>query len=431
MKALLSWFTRTRKPKTFSEQYSDFFSLHEVKENPILVWLWGAILLVFFLTFNQWIGGRAITKEMVLGNQHLCPPYFQDCGDWYFLSALPQGYSQTTLYMWLFAVIILVVYFLWKRNYVLAHAFTCILWLWEVLLVFFLSDYYGGNYDYYQITFAFVLLFLPHKEFFAKVSLVLFYFLSTAVKIHEGWTLGTYFSSMKTGLPLFPDSTIPLWTNLVIGMEMIGAWFLLSRNKYTRGTALLFFVIFHLYSGILVYYRYPATVLPVLLILFGPMFRPTPLPVDKKSLPGWTLLACLLGFQMISHLIPGDEKMTLEGNKYGLYMFEANHQCISQAFVYRTDKTMQPLEQENAVARSRCNPYRYWFHFDQMCERDPTIERIEWRFGHSINGGAFYEIVNVADACALTYKPFGRNEWIKTPEEGAKPLGMPLENIYR
>jgi hypothetical protein len=253
--------------------------------------------------------------------------------------------------------------------------------------------------------------------------------LSTSAKIHPSWIEGGYFTALRTGLPFFSDWSVPIVTNAVILAEMIGSWFLLSRNLKLQRIAFIFFVLFHLYSGILVGYRYPATVLTFVLIVFGPWYRYTPIPLNKKALAGWIFISLLLCLQLSPKLIQGDEKLTMEGNKYGLYMFDANHQCYSEAILYLKDGSTRVRSNKSIIARDRCQPYEYWFHLKKICERDSTIDRIEWQFTHSINGGPFYQIVDVKNACNLTFNPIRHNEWIKT-EKDSEIMGYPVKNVY-
>ena len=242
------------------------------------------------------------------------------------------------------------------------------------------------------------------------------YVLSTSAKVHEAWILGSYFTALKTGLPLFPKWSVPMWTNSVIFMEMIGAWFLMSKKGFLQKTILSIFVFFHLYSGILVEYRYPATILPTLLILFGPLYRYSPPPMGKKSVAGWLLVVTLFSLQIIPRAIPGDEKLTGEGNKFGLYMFDSNHQCISKVALFGVDGTISTSTQTSELARDRCDPYHTWFRLHQICKSNQRIDRIAWTFDHSINGGPFLRIVDTPDACVLEYRPFVHNKWIRSDE---------------
>ncbi len=415
----------------FLNSYRRIFSIEEIEHSKILQWVFGATLFSYFVAFNSWIGNSATTIDSITNNSHLCWPYFQECGKLLFLRALPQGYSQPFLYMVLFGTLLISVYCMYRKDWVLAHLALVPSFLWHTFAMFVLTMSLSGNYEYYLFFFSLILLFFPYKEFFLKLALVFFYFLSTAAKIHETWILGTYFSSLVTGLPLFPRWSIPFFTNLIIFMEMVGSWFLLSRRPILQRTALIFFVMFHLYSGLLVEYRYVVTVLPTLLILFGPLYSYTRAPLDKKSIIGWLLIVLLFFAQMVPQIIPGDEKLTMEGNKYGLYMFEANHQCVSTAQIIRADGTVRTVRTESASARARCDPYKYLIRTKGYCTgRDMVGGRVAWTFDHSINGGPFYRIVDAPDSCVLIYKAFSHNKWIKTENDNPAIIGKPVENIY-
>jgi hypothetical protein len=403
---------------------------HEIAQNKILQWSLGALVFVYYVVLSSWIASPTVTTSALKTANYLCPVYFQSCEFFYFLEALPYGYSQSILYMAFFALLAWCVYLISQKAWKLVQLCLFPIFFWHSAIVLFASDNKSANYEYYLIAFGLVLLFFPHKEFFLKLTIVFFYTLSTVAKIHPSWIEGGYFNALRTGLPFFPDAYIPVLTNIVILMEMVGAWFLLSRNPILQRSAFVFFVIFHLYSGILVMYRYPATVLPFVLILFGPWYRYTPVPLDKKSLIGWSFLFLLFCLQISPKFIPGDEKLTMEGNKYGLYMFEANHQCFSREVTIYKDGTRVESVRGNAIARSRCQAYEYWFTLKKQCANKPTIDAIEWQFMHSINGGPFYKIVDVPNACALSFSAFNRNHWIKDSAT-AEVVGYPVRNIYK
>ncbi len=412
------------------ERYDAWCSMAEIYKSGVLKACLASLLFSYFLTFNVWIHEFRFTVEAVQQGLHLCWPYATNCGDWYFLSGLPFGYTTNIFYMVLFGLMGWSAWAMWNKQWRLAHALIWPLFIWKVFTVFFLSMAQVGNYEYYHIVFSIILLALPHKVFFLKFSIVWFYFLSVAAKIHPTWTLGTYFSTLKTGLPILPDVFMPVWTNLVIFMEMVAAWFLLGPKNLWQRLVFIFFVIFHFYSGVLVHYRYPATVLPMLFVLFGPWYEHTKIPTGLKTIPGWLLIGLLGLGQSISHFIPGDEKSTMEGNFYGLYMFEANHQCVEDSIIYRTGEAPEPIRKESFQARNRCDAYRVWFKYQQQCKNDPSIERIEVKFDHSISGAPFYRTIDVPDICALEYKPFSHNDWIKTDKDGAELIGYPMRNYY-
>jgi len=253
--------------------------------------------------------------------------------------------------------------------------------------------------------------------------------LAGSVKIHEGWITASYFTTLVGGLPLSTSILAPLATNMVIAAEIVGGWFLLSDRPRLQRAALAFFIFFHLYSIGMVGYRYPTTTLTMLLVLFGPMYRYTLPPLNRKSVAGWLFVASLFVFQFLPKIIAGDEKWTLEGYQYGLNMFNANHQCRSLViYDYAGGKqATTTYESQNAV--DRCSPYLHWLRIQRQCGYGGAV-KAKWIFDHSINGHPFYRIVDVQDACPLTYKPFSHNSWIQIPGEGASVIGRPLEDPY-
>ncbi|MDX1918011.1 MAG: hypothetical protein SFT81_02560 [Candidatus Caenarcaniphilales bacterium] len=411
--------------------YEGLFSLKELTDEKRLLWMYGALQLFFLITFHKWVGSHFITKEYMEAGRYTCWPYFQNCEGFYFLSTLPEGYSQGLWYMIFFGFIVLGVYAAYRSWWVAAHFLLLIEWIWKTLVVFFITLHNSGNYDYYHLLLGGIFLFLPHKLAFMRICFVLLYSLASSVKFHEGWILGTYFSSLKTGMPLFPQFLIPVFTNGLILMEMLGSWFLFSKKRWIRYGVIGFFVFFHFYSGILVFYTYPCAVLPALLILFGSKNIDFHIPrLDWHSISGWLLMIAMVLLQIGVNLIPGDVKMTLEGNQMAMYMFEANHQCESISTIFYRDGTLSRRTNQIISARFRCDPYRIWFQLKKQCEKNHAIKNISLQFDHSINGGPFYRIVDEHDICNLSYSPFTHNKWIRMPNEGAPIVGYPVKNIY-
>ncbi|HEV3245022.1 MAG TPA: hypothetical protein VG102_01555 [Candidatus Paceibacterota bacterium] len=420
----------SRIERRFFQWYKKLFSIAEIENSFTLQLAFGALLFLIFLTFFRgWELNPAITVEAYLSNSYVCWPYFQSCGQFYFLHVLPYGYSQGVLYSLLLGIISLVAWFMYRKDWALAHMGLVLLWLWKVLVMFVLTKILAQNFDYYEAILLFILLFLPRKLFFLRLTFVSFYFLGSTLKFDDGWVLGTYFTPLQTGLPIFGNALAPLLTNTVTFMEVVGCWFLFSERKILQRAAFTFFVIFHFYSAIIINYRFPVVALLMLVILFGINREKAPVPLDRRSAFGWALLVVLFIFQLTPFLAHADPELTGEGNRMRFFMFDANHQCRSLVTVYGTNGTSTTTETDSISARNRCDPYETWFTLKQDCLRDPSIARIAWTFDHSIDGGPFYRIVDVPNACALTYNAFSDNDWIKVPPQ-APVVGYPVENVY-
>lgn len=436
--------------------YNRACSIDEIRTQPVLQWMFGASLFYFFVSFEWLLSNSNLTVEAAKSGLALCWPYFQNCGDLYFLHAHPYGYSQSALYMLFYAIMCLIVYLMWKRQWGKAHTLLSLLLAWKLFVIFVLSYSVVGPYDYYHVILTFVLLFAAHKEFFLKLSFVWMYFMSVTVKFTSAWELGTYFTSMRLGLPLFPSWATVVLTNFVIFVQIIDCWFLMSRRRVLQRISFAIAVFFHLYSGVLVLYNYPSVALPPVLILFGPLYRYSPIPFTRKAVIGWAVILVVGLFQLLGFVVSPNRFLTLEGHRYGMFMFEANHQCtatirtvMSGEYPVTTWRGLQCTNQfcltssiseaeggkttytrtwESASAWNRCDPYETWTLSKARCN-DPRVERIGMEFNHSINGGPFYRIVDEENICDLTYKPFSHNEWIKVPPE-APVVGYPVENFY-
>lgn len=448
--------------RSLEERYRRLFSIQEIENESILQWAFGGSLFFFFVTFNRWISSPNVTIEQAERGSAVCWEYFQNCTQFFFLHEIGTGYSQTIFYMVLYGLMLLIVYCMWRKKWVHAHMLLVLLLLWEILVTLVLSFSDGAPYYYYHIVLTTMLLFVPHKEFFLKLSFVFMYFMSVTTKLDSTWILGTYFTALRDGLPLFPDSLAAPITNFVIFMQMVGSWFLLSRNKILQRLSFIYCLAFHLYSGVFVLYFYPSVSLPPLLILFGPMYRYTPIPFSKKAIAGWMVLVLIAIFQLLGFTAPGDRRMTLEGNKFGMFMFEANHQCVVTVSTYFTDApsvrpdyevaagtrcsgffclvktttskvpenlTLREERYESGTAWNRCYPYEWWSRYHLRCRQNSSIDHISLTLDHSINGGPFYRTVDLSNICELPYYPFGGNSWIRQPPE-APLMGYPVTNTY-
>lgn len=402
--------------------YERIFAIHEIRDSGILKALFYAILGSFFVTFYRWVEYSTISVSTFIKGAHVCPPRFPNCGEYYFLESLPYGYTQSFFYLILFLVLLCGLYAAVNKDWSSAHKVILATFIWKVLYIFFFTYGAAGNFDYYDMGLAFVWLFLREKEYFAKVVFVTLYFMASTIKIHEGWILGNYLTSTIAGAPFIGDGMLPVFTNLVIIMQIVGAWFLFSKNVNIQKLVFVYFFLFHAYSGIIVTYRYITISIPALVILFGHNFfnikneneqTQSILRLSKKSAPGYVFVVLLLASQFIGILIPGEQKKTLEGNYYGLYMFEANHQCTSRTKVEYVDGTERVLEKKSSIANNRCDPYAYLFKIQTQCERNKNIARIQWTFDHSVNGHRFERIIDEENACTLVYKGLKHNDWIK------------------
>jgi hypothetical protein len=284
-----------------------------------------------------------------------------------------------------------------------------------------------SNINYVHSALSFIYLLSPHKRFFVQLFWVTGSFAAAAAKIHPSSLLGQHYTSLKMGIAILPNGSEALFPTFVILMQMVGAWFLMSSNRFAQRLVLSLFVLLYIQYGIQVGYRFPVVELAVLLILFGPWYDPSPRPpLSRSAIPGWTIIAALAVLQLVPHLAQAGQRFTNEDNIADIfgwsYLFEVNQQCSGE--VRLGEQVVRSFEQVDA--RFWCNPYRFWFRAKaSLCSAGSQKYQITYR--RSVNGNPFRELVNESDLCSLTYGPLVRAAWIKREDE-APMVGRPVQN---
>lgn len=319
-----------------------------------------------------------------------------------------------------------------KKRWDLAHFFLAFVIIFKLIWSMVIFDYGTSNFEYFHLVPALAFLFTKNKLSQMRFLWAFVYFFTPFVKLDTGWILGTYFTTLRIGLPIFPDSWIPLITNLVIVFEMLCSVGLLSKNKKIAQTSLWGWTIFHLYSTILVGFFYPVRCLPMLWVLFG--FRQYKEPALRvplaRSIPGIVLVLAIAAINLMPSFISKSPNETFEGMNYGLHMFNSNHQCLNTVTYYDREGHITGKEEFGSTnSMTRCYPQWTLQRLQKRCVSDGN--RLSWSLIHSKNGEPFYEMVQVDDICKIEYRPFAHNKWLKTPETGAILKGYPERNsIY-
>ncbi len=417
-----------------SRYYTSVFSISEFEGNKTLIWIVWALIFTIFITIERWFREGVFTRSSTIlerpNEGYLCWPHWTNCSDYYFFDLFPVSYTGNIFFVGLLCLIFLSYKFLYKKEYTKLHLMLLLLFCIKFFWVFFLSYKTAWNYDYYDLAFLFVVLFLSHKVFFLRLVFVLLYFIAAPLKFDESWILAKYFSTLKLGLPLFPESLAPLFTNFVIFLQIIGTWLLLSSKNRIQSVAYLFFLLFHVYSWFLVGFRYLLTTIPILHLLFSEGNLPKFAFPKEKKVVFWILfvLSLFVSQVWVMTWFSADRKLTLEGNRYSLYMFEANHQCVTNIAFRDPDGKEWTFSHSSHQAMRRCSPYTVWFFIANQCKKYNNTIQVRWTYDHSVNGSPFYRIVDQNDSCKLDYKAFSRNEWIRDERLPEYIIGYPVKN---
>jgi len=408
--------------QTWNRFLLKYFNTHEVESSRPLQAVYWALVLGFFLFLQSLIFQPVGYLQQRESLSFVCPEYFRSCSDYFFLQAMPWGFSYQILLTFLCALLFGSAYFAVFQRWGLAQLLLVPLFLLKAALAFFQSTEISIPFETYHLLPCFIFIFCRYKGEGLRWAFVILYVLSGLVKLDEGWIAGSYFSALKLGLPLVSTEMIPLATNFVILMELVGAWLLLSERWAVRFYPFVFFVVFHLFSIVFVGLRYPSLALPYLLILYGrkPSVRSAISPLAAVS------LIFVIAANIYPFFRAGDHKVTYEGMTLAMNMFDANRQVISKEKTVYKDGTSREQGFETANAFARVVPYRQWFRIQNRCQ-DPAVERVEWTFDAAKNGGPFRRWIEESNACALTYDAWKHNEWIRLQPP---IIGYPDYNFY-
>lgn len=422
MKQTLEFFTRV------TDRIAHKLSVHEVVQSTPLKAT--AVILIFgsYLQFATWWRFADFTTNAVTAGKHLCWPFFQSCGDWYFLSIFPSTDTHGAMYMLLFVLLLFTgkAAYEGKWNTVMSLMLVC--FVWEMTVMIF-SMRLTVNYWYFHAFYMALFLFSRNKLAWLQVGAASLYFFAGVLKIDPSWIYGSYFTGLQEGLYGFPNALIPFATNAVTILELVGPILLLTQKQTIRTMTVAVLCVFHAYSTIYVGYLYPFIAFPLVYVLFSQPDRPTMRALKERG-AGMYIIAILIIIHILPSLIPGNARITQEGNRYGMYMFEANYHCRADMQITHANNTTEDKTLSTDLANKRCDPYAFYFYAKNACAREPGA-RIKLTVDSAINGDPFYRIVDTPNACALTYSWYKHNNWIKRPEYGeAAKLETPPKNRY-
>lgn len=295
-----------------------------------------------------------------------------------------------------------------------------------------------------------------------RLGLLQIYLFSALGKFNDSWLQGAYFKSIDNGLPLLGTSssllTAAAWA--VILLELFGPilWFL-PWERWRRGSVILFLG-FHLYSGLIVGFRYPLLMLPLCYLLLWPLHKPAHkgYRFNQHDLSAWLLLSITFLFGWLPFFLPSDTRYTAEGRYFSIgNMFDANRRTYFQATLYREStpyvlrversypahnfydasttvllsRSGQPFQHlkdswewegktvvnpayfQETHLRTIGDPYLYLYFLKQASSR-LDADRLEAELESSLNRGAertVFEIKGSPEQLPI-YSPWGGNEWL-------------------
>jgi len=412
----------------FKIKYSRFFNLEEFnsfKQLPLVAY---ACAFNFLIHADFWLSRNAGTVESAKNKRFACPDYFQGCEKWLFLRHGIDQISHAVYFSFLLFVMFLFVISIYKKKWFYVHLIFIFLICNQLYFSFLSGTQIATAFEYFSLVTATVMAISTNRIADLRVTWVFLYFLAGLVKIHESWIVGTYFSTLRQGLYLFPDWSIPLLTNLVICSEICGIWFLLSKNKYVRLTIYTYFMIFHFYSAIYVNWFYPMLAIPTLTILFLEDNKNDRIDSKQKiSKQNFLFLIFLAIVNIMPVFLSKNNKIDNVAGSLAMNMFDSNRQSHSELKIIYKNKTSKVLEAWTSNSFLRVWPSHFLYKIKQLCLSNSEIEKIKWTMDISMNGEPFKRIVDSEDACVLNFNFWGENNWINVD---GPIIGYPKKNYY-
>ncbi len=391
----------------------------------IIYWV---LLAGFTPAFFLWSRSEAITIKAAQAGRHVCLPYFQNCGDYYFLRGLPpHALDQLLLFGILFGFLAASGFMAWRNEWRLSLRLLLVPFVFKILYLTVFTYQTQADFEYFHIPPLAVLLFSRNKLQRIRVVVAVTYFLSAFPKFTPAWLDGSYFTALEGGMPLIADGLIPYATKATIIFELVAPWFLLCRDRRLRFSALSMWTAFHLYSFLLVGWRFPVQCLPLLWATFATgEWRPFHW---RLLTPAHGALILYIALGAAPTLLFSERAYTLRWQKIGLSMMDANRQCVVEKSVEFGDGSTRTNTIPMTASWRRCEAYRAWFLLRQSCSR-PGVHAVRLNLDLSINGEPYYRIVDNVNVCEVEYRVFAENSWIKTPSRGARVTGNPKKNRY-
>ncbi|MBI4349147.1 MAG: hypothetical protein HY553_20080 [Elusimicrobia bacterium] len=448
---------------------SSFLGVDEIDRDARLKMLLAGLLFYFHVTFRNFHGIPAFSTAGTAAFNYIPTWPFEDLRGLIFMSQ-----PWTDLYLSVLATLALGGVLAALAGRTLA-AMGLLAFLFPNELYFYLSEL-RVVHNYYHIHLMLTLMFLISRQklFFMRVGLLCCYLDAGFAKLTPSWLAGDAFNSVPDKLPLLPksDGLVVLAGRALIALELLGPFVWFARSRALRLASVAAFLVFHLYSVVIVGFLYPTIMFTMLVPAFLGFDRPlhAGYRFERRHLASWAYAALLVVGGLWSILIPGSVLLTAEGKYFGLFMFEANRGVRFQAVVEKGPTRMQfeveryprmtavddvegrkawgrmsgtihqageeprPLDAYRVVRDGDVvvwnpqlfsggdtvvfgDPYLYYFYGKELCRRYQP-DRLSLTLESTLNRKeTIYPVLAIYDFCGLnpSYNPFWRNSWIKAP----------------
>lgn len=462
-----------------TELFGRLVASGEVDQDRRLRMVLAGLLLYYYVTFYNWWKGAASALS-VKGTEvfNYAPTWVLE--NWRGL--IFADHFQTKVYLWLLGMLALLGLFHLFYKDCCQVPMAILAFLFANKLFFYMMDLrLMANFHHLHLFYSAVFLISGRKLFFFRMALAVSYWMSAFIKFTPSWLFGEYFNSIPGKLPLLPENStfVMLAMQGIIVMEIFGplAWF--SNRPRWRYLSLGVFIAFHLYSGLLVGFKYTTLMLTCLI----PAFLDFDAPIQRgyrfvrRDLLPIGLMSLALAGGLWHFFIPGDVRLTAEGRYFGVFMFDANRTVLFHVTVEKGDKTFDfwvkrpwrngailedgeletdtayqvwgaiwkgdSVERKKAIlgpirdgetvvfnpqlfttaqVRTFGDPYLYYFYAKEL-QRRYKPDKISLELFQQLDGHKqAFKVLDIEDFAALnpSYSGFFHNSWIRVPGKEAE-----------
>lgn len=332
--------------------------IQEIASSKVLRFYGAALALIHAVTWTFW--RQSVPAYLSDSLNPFCWPFFSNCQ---VIHGIPSLLVSAALGMYLILALLTAAAFLVGR-YKFAWFASAALFLFKLCVQ--VTDYrLMGNYHYMPQLITLSFLFLPRKKEVASLLMVLFYFAAGTLKINYEWLSG---AALWRGLPF----TASLWffqvlLALVVFLEMVLAFGLLSSQKLVRWFTLACFTLFHIVSWHWVGYFYP-----VICFLMLGIFPLRWLLEKGNSLKpgkaGTALLVCVALAQVPARLFSEDHTLYGKQRIANLNMIDARAVCMGAILIHDNGKIIEyDPDRSRFGARITCDDIVYLNFARNIC----------------------------------------------------------------
>ncbi|AUN96884.1 hypothetical protein DOM21_17340 [Bacteriovorax stolpii] len=405
-------------------------NINEIENDKALSWFGLFLSLTHVWTYLFWSLDLKVPQIISSQATPVCWPFFENCFNYRFLSV-----EQVDLVLSLYLLLGLAVSFLFvlPTRYT-KWAYTGLVTLSVFKFILFAQDYQlRMNQHYMALAVTLAYLFIYSKRKVIPQVIVLFYVWAGTIKLNEEWLSGAGIYRLEK--LWLPESLHKISFAYVVVLELVLAFFLLSKKKGIFYFTFIQFLLFHLLSWPIVGFFYPMVMYSLLAIfildrLFAAPAVSAPLLPIGGSWQGATYLTLFCLVQLTPYLFPGDITLTGEGRYFALNMFDAKSVCDGEFTIHMKDSSVKKLNINNdwnesfrknkldgtlrLRTRIHCDPLVHFNRAQAFCRRNEVQNLDLIFFSRRSSDSEFKKLIDVKDFCTqnLSYSMYRHNSWI-------------------